>query len=248
MMMLDPRLDRLALALDTSDWPVYVRWCRYFGPRVGVLKVGLEAFTRWGTKAVEVARRDANRLFLDLKLHDIPNTVGAAVAAAKEHGVDYLTVHSAGGPAMLEAATSEAGTTVQLLAVTLLTHLDRAALAELDLPGDGTRRAKRWAATARRSGCAGAVCSPLELGELRAENPSPFLLVTPGVRPAGAAQNDQKRIATPAAALHAGADLLVIGRPITRSADPERALAALAAEMGRAVASGRGPESPERPD
>ena len=231
--MLNKSLDRLALALDTSDWPTYLRWCRYFGPRVGVLKVGLEAFTRWGLRAVEMARRDANGLFLDLKLHDIPNTVHGAVAAARDQGVDYVTVHSAGGPAMLEAAQAAAGDSLKLLAVTLLTHLDREALVTLDMPGDGARRVKRWAAMARRAGCAGVVCSPLELTALRVENPPPFLLVTPGIRLGEGEAHDQRRVSTPTEALQSGADLLVVGRPVTRAADPERALEALAQEMGR---------------
>lgn len=229
--MLDDSLRRLALALDTSDWPTYIRWCRFFGPRVGVLKVGLEAFTRWGLRAVEVARRDANGLFLDLKLHDIPNTVHGAVAAARDQGADYVTIHSAGGMAMLEAAQSAAGEAVELLAVTLLTHLDQEDLRALDMPGDGHRRVQRWAAMARRAGCAGVVCSPLEVGDLRAENPRPFLLVTPGIRMSEESVHDQRRTSTPGEALESGADLLVVGRPVTQAADPERALESLAQAM-----------------
>ena len=229
--MLNNNLRRLALALDTSDWPTYLRWCRYFGPRVGVLKVGLEAFTRWGLRAVEVARRDANALFLDLKLHDIPNTVHGAVIAARDQGADYVTVHSGGGPAMLQAAQQAAGDSLNLLAVTLLTHLDREALSALDLPGDGNRRVKRWAALASQAGCAGVVCSPLEVADLRSENPAPFLLVTPGIRMSQDDSDDQRRTSSPAAALGAGADLLVVGRPVTRAADPERALGLLAEQM-----------------
>jgi len=233
MSMLNKSLSRLALALDTSDWPTYLRWCRFFGPRVGVLKVGPEAFTRWGLRAVEVARRDANGLFLDLKLHDIPNTAHGAVAAARDQGADYVTVHSAGGPAMLEAAQAAAGDSLKLLAVTLLTHLDREALMTLDMPGDSHRRVKRWAVMARRAGCAGAVCSPLEVAELRDEIARPFLLVTPGIRLGEGDTHDQRRTSTPTQALQSGADLLVVGRPVTRAADPERALEALAQEMGR---------------
>ena len=229
--MLNDNLKRLALALDTSDWPTYVRWCRYFGPRVGVLKVGLEAFTRWGLRAIEVARRDARRLFLDLKLHDIPNTVQGAVAAARGHGADYLTIHSGGGPAMIEAAVDAAGESLDILAVTLLTHLDRETLMSLDLPGDGSQRVRRWAMLANRAGCSGVVCSPLEVNDLRYENPPPFLLVTPGIRMRSADSHDQRRVSTPTDALRAGADLLVVGRPVTRAADPERALEALAREM-----------------
>lgn len=227
----DP-LDRLALALDTSDWQTFMRWCRFFGPRVGVLKVGLEAFVRWGTRAIEVARRDARGLFLDFKLHDIPNTVAGAVTAAKGHGADYLTVHASGGAAMLEAAREAAGGKVKLLAVTLLTHLDRQALMDLDLPGDGSARVMRWAQMAEHCDCSGVVCSPLEVSTLRSTLPRTFLLVTPGVRLRPVGDDDQKRTATPAETIRAGSDLLVVGRPITRAADPERALEEFARHIG----------------
>lgn len=196
------------------------------------MKVGLEAFTRWGLRAIEVARRDARQVFLDVKLHDIPNTVLAAVAAARDHGADYVTVHSAGGREMLAAASAAAGPSVKVLAVTLLTHLGQEDFNALDLPGDGAVRVRKWAALAREAGCAGVVCSPLEVGDLRRENPRPFLLVTPGIRSETVPGDDQQRIATPGVALRAGADLLVVGRPVTRAADPEAALEKLAREMG----------------
>ena len=225
------RLERVAVALDTAEWATFERWCALFGPRVGVLKVGLEAFVRFGSPAVAAARATGARVFLDLKLHDIPNTVAAAVAAARELGVDYLTVHAGGGPSMLEAAARAAEQRVAILAVTVLTSLDERELVRLALPGSARARALGWARLARDAGCAGVVCSPQELPSLRPELPPPLLLVTPGIRPAGAAAGDQKRTATPAAALAAGADLLVVGRPLTRAADPEAALAALAAEL-----------------
>lgn len=216
---------RLAVALDTADWPTYRRWCALFGPRVGVLKVGLEAYLRWGPAAVREARAHGRKVFLDLKLHDIPNTVAGAVAAARELGVDLLTVHASGGPAMLEAAASAAGEELKLLAVTLLTHLDRESLAALDLPGESARRVAAWVELARSAGCRGAVCSPLEAETLRRRHPAPFLLVTPGIRFGPTAEgDDQRRTASPETALAAGADLLVVGRPLTRSADPELAL------------------------
>ena len=224
-------LDRVALALDTNDWPTFVRWCRFFGPRVGVLKVGFEAFGRWGLRAIEVARRDSRSLFLDFKLHDIPNTVRGAVTAAREQGADYLTLHVSGGQPMMEAATDAADGKIRLLGVTVLTHMDRDTLIALDLPGDSTLRVKRWAALAKRSGCAGVICSPLEVAELRAENPLPFLLVTPGIRRASIEGDDQRRTATPSEALRSGADILVIGRPITGSPDPARVLEEIAAEI-----------------
>ncbi len=228
-------LSRVAVALDSPDREEIQRWARLFGPRVGVLKVGLEAFVRWGPAVVEEVRAQAAAVFLDLKLHDIPNTVAGAVAAARDLGVDYLTVHAAGGPAMLAAAVAAGGGRLRLLAVTLLTHLDAAALEALDLGADGSARARAWAALARQAGCAGAVCSPLEAGILRREAPPPFVLVTPGIRFGGAA-DDQRRVATPEAALAAGADLLVIGRPLTRAADPGRALAELERRLGAAAA------------
>lgn len=226
-------LDRLAIALDTSDWETFETWCELFGPRVGVLKVGLEAFVRWGHEGVAVARRHARRVFLDLKLHDIPNTVKGAVLAARDSGVDLLTVHAGGGTDMLEAAQEVAGDRLAILAVTVLTHLDETALEALSLPGSGLSRAESWAGLARAAGCSGAVCSPLEAEALRELCPPPFLLVTPGIRFAAVAGqgDDQERIATPGDALRAGADLLVVGRPITRAADPEAALQRIVREI-----------------
>ncbi|MCB9378884.1 MAG: orotidine-5'-phosphate decarboxylase [Holophagales bacterium] len=224
-------LERVAVALDTADRREFEAWAELFGPRVGVLKVGLEAFVRWGPDAVAVARRHARGLFLDLKLHDIPNTVAGAVASALELGVDYLTIHAGGGPAMIEAAARAAGERLTILAVTVLTHLDEGELERLGLPGTPAERALAWVLLAREAGAGGAVCSPREVGALRGAAPPPFRLVTPGIRPAGSSADDQRRTATPAAALAAGADLLVIGRPLTRAAEPEAALAALASEL-----------------
>ena len=225
-------LDRVAVALDTNDRATFERWCAFFGPRVGVLKVGLEAFVRWGPPALEIARRHARGLFLDLKLHDIPNTVAGAVRSAREFAADYLTIHGAGGPAMIAAAAEAAEGKVALLAVTVLTHLDEETLERLELPGGSSRRVLLWARLAREAGAAGVVCSPLELAALRAAEPPPFKLVAPGIRPAGAAAgDDQRRTASAAAAIAAGADLIVIGRPLTLAPDPEAALAALDREL-----------------
>ena len=165
-------LGHVAVALDTGDREQFDAWCKLFGPRVGVLKVGLEAFVRWGPDAVETARRHADRLFLDLKLHDIPNTVAGAVRSAQSLGADYLTVHVSGGRPMLEAAVDAADGQVGLLGVTVLTHLDAAALRELDL-GSGDVRVAIWASLAAEAGCAGVVCSPREVIDLRAAHPRP---------------------------------------------------------------------------
>jgi orotidine-5'-phosphate decarboxylase len=222
----------VAVALDTADWRTFEHWCGVFGPRVGTLKVGLEAYVRWGPRAASVAVDTGAEVFLDLKLHDIPNTVAGAVTAARSLGVRYLTVHAAGGRPALEAAVEASAGEIDLLAVTVLTHLDEAVLEELDIGGPAGRRVEGWAELASSAGCAGAVCSPLEVGALRRRIPAPFLLVTPGIRPAGGSTtDDQRRVATPARALADGSDLLVIGRPLTRAADPEAALEALEQEL-----------------
>jgi orotidine-5'-phosphate decarboxylase len=170
-------------------------------------------------------------VFLDLKLHDIPNTGAGAVAAAAALGVDYLTVHAGGGEAMLRAASAAAPGRLRVLAVTVLTSLDDEALRGLDLPGGVEQRVERWTRLALEAGCAGVVCSPVEAARLRPLAPRPFLLVTPGIRGAGEDAGDQRRTASPREALADGADLLVIGRPLTRAADPLAALDRLAAEL-----------------
>ncbi len=226
--------ERLAVALDTADWDTFQRWCKLFGPRVGVLKVGLEAWSRFGPSSVAVARETGARVFLDLKLHDIPNTVAGAVRALCAYEIDLVTIHAAGGPAMLEAAVEAAAGRIAVLAVTVLTHLDAAALSALDLPGPALERVEVWSDLASAAGCAGVVCSAVELSTLRARHPRPFLLVTPGIRPTGAAADDQRRVASPAAAIRDGSDLLVVGRPLTQASDPLAALEDLLAEVAGA--------------
>ena len=229
-------LRRLAVALDTSDWDTYCGWIDRFGPQVGVLKVGLEAYTRWGTEAVKRARVGAQDLFLDLKLHDIPNTVAGAVGAAADLGVDYLTVHAAGGPAMLESAAAAAEERITLLGVTVLTHMDEAELAAVGMTGTLSGRVGHLARVAADAGCGGVVCSPRECGSLRSAHEPPFRLVVPGVRPLLLdGGDDQRRTATPREALEAGADLLVIGRPLTRAEDPEAALSRLVDQLQSAI-------------
>jgi len=238
-------LDQVAVALDTNDRATFERWCAFFGPRVGVLKVGLEAYVRWGPPAVEIARRHARAIFLDLKLHDIPNTVAGAVRSARELDVDYLTLHAAGGPAMIAAAVEAADGRVAMLAVTVLTHLDEPTLELLDMPGGSSHRVLLWAHLARAAGAAGVVCSPLELAALRAAETRPFKLVAPGIRPAGhgspgsSTSDDLRRTATAATAIATGADLIVIGRPLTQAADPEAALVALTSELAGSSRSAR---------
>lgn len=227
--MTETRLERIAVALDTDDRDTYSDWCRLFGPRVGVLKVGPRVVLRWGRDAVREAAATGADVFLDMKFHDIPSTVAGAVGAAKELGVTYLTVHAGGGRRMLEAAAEEAGDEVRVLGITVLTHLGADDLRDLDLPGEAGDRVLSWARSAKAAGCAGVVCSPLELATLRARLGPELLLVSPGIRfDSVAVADDQRRVASPSAALRAGADLLVIGRPLTQAPDPEAALAALA--------------------
>jgi len=236
-------IDHLAVAVDVSEWEGAIALVRRLAGHVGTVKIGLEAFTAHGPAFVEEVREAGVPVFLDLKLHDIPNTVERAARNCARLGVRLLTVHAGGGGAMLEAAragveggTPAGGKRPLVIAVTVLTSLDEAALAALELPGGAAARARRWAELARRSGCDGAVCSPHEAAALRAATAPDFVLVTPGIRPAGEASGDQKRVATPAAALAAGADLLVVGRPITGAADPVAAADAIVAELCGAVA------------
>jgi orotidine-5'-phosphate decarboxylase len=229
---------RLAVALDVSSRASALDLARALAGHVGVIKVGLEAFTAHGPAFVDEVGATGTPVFLDLKLHDIPNTVERAARNCARLGVRLLTVHAGGGEAMLRAARAgaEAGTASGLerplvIAVTVLTSLDDDSLAALDLPGGAMARALRWAVLARRSGCDGAVCSPRAAAALRAATAPDFVLVTPGIRPAGEASGDQKRVATPVAALAAGADLLVVGRPITGAADPAAAADVIVAEL-----------------
>jgi len=228
--MSSERLEHLAVALDTSDWLEFDAWCGRFGPRVGVLKVGLEAFVRWGPEAVKRAHQTGARVFLDLKLHDIPNTVAGAARMAADLGASYVTVHASGGRRMIEAATGAVPGRLGILAVTLLTHLDTSDLAELSLPGEVRERVVRLARMAVDGRCAGVVCSPLEVVELRSTLPTDIEIVTPGIRLTDEpGDDDQRRVATPEQALSDGADLLVVGRPLTRAGDSGAVLARLAA-------------------
>jgi orotidine-5'-phosphate decarboxylase len=239
----------LVLALDTDDLDQALDWAERAGPAIGMVKVGLELYCAHGDRAVRAMADEGHRVMLDLKLHDIPATVARAVGAAAELDIELLTVHALGGPAMLAAAVDAAGDRVAVAAVTVLTsHTET----ELDAIGleDAGATAERLARLALAAGCPALVCSAREAPGLRALAGPGVQLVCPGVRarPAPDADvapqdppvvsDDQARVATPAEAVVAGADWLVVGRPITRAADPAAAAGAL---LDQALAARAGP-------
>lgn len=191
-------------------------------PHVGGLKLGLEFFSANGPAGVREMAAIGLPIFLDLKLHDIPNTVGKAVAALAPLAPAVLTVHAAGGRAMLQAARAAAGPATKVVAVTVLTSLDSADLAEIGVNSSSADQVARLAGLARSAALDGIVCSGVEVAAARASWPEGFFVV-PGVRPGGAAEADQKRVMTPRDALAAGASMLVVGRPITAAPDPAAA-------------------------
>lgn len=226
---------RLAFALDYPTLVAARRAGELVRDSVGVLKVGLELFVREGPAALRLGEELGCELFLDLKLHDIPETVERAVRAAADHGVRYLTVHASGGNKMLEYAVRGARDSgLILLAVTVLTSLDEQDLRELGFsatPGELVSRLARQAW--ERAGIRGFVCSADELADLRGALGNEAVLVTPGIRPAGPSGDDQKRVATPARAIRAGSSLLVVGRPIRDATDPAAAARLIADEIAR---------------
>lgn len=235
-----PANRRLITALDVPDRDRALALATALGPAGGFVKVGLELFSAAGPPVVTALRALGRDIFLDLKYHDIPNTVAAAARQAARLGASLCTIHAASGRAALQAAAAAlateppgpAGQRPALLAVTVLTSLSAADLEEM-APGGGTLSARlaRLAVLAWDSGCDGLVCSAADLPDLRRVlGPEP-LVVTPGIRPATGATDDQKRVATPRQAAAAGADFLVIGRPVTQAPDPAAALAAVAAEF-----------------
>jgi orotidine-5'-phosphate decarboxylase len=226
----------IAVALDAPDLETAARWAGLVTPHVSTLKIGLELYLRYGPEVVASVRGASGvQIFLDLKLHDIPATVAAGARAVARLHPALLTVHAAAGPAAIRAA-AEASPGTKVVAVTVLTSLGEADLRRIGLAGPASDAVRRLAVLAVESGASGLVCSPQEVAAVRAEVGDDILLITPGVRPAGADTHDQARVATPEEALQAGADLLVIGRPITGAADPGAAAAAIAASLRRAEA------------
>lgn len=213
-------------------------------PQVTFWKVGLELFVSSGSNILKVLQEREKRIFLDLKFHDIPNTVAGACAAAARYGVDLITIHATAGKAALQAAQSEIeankapGSDPKLIAITVLTSLSARSLAfELKIPLELPEYALEMAMLAKESGLGGAVCSPHEVTQLREVCGKDFVLVCPGVRPAWAAVGDQQRVMTPGQAMKAGATYLVIGRPITAADDPGAAFERICEEIEAASVS-----------
>jgi len=235
----------LIVALDFPTAKAAMALAERLDPQQVRVKVGKELFTSAGPALVESLQARGFSVFLDLKFHDIPATVAGACRAAAELGVWMLNVHASGGRAMLEAARNavetSAGKHPLLIAVTVLTSLDAAALQEIGCTAAPQAQVERLAALAAASGLDGVVCSAQEAALLRERQPS-LLRVTPGIRPAGTAHDDQRRVLTPAEALAAGADYLVVGRPISAATDPAAACAAVLAEIA-AVPSTSAPRS-----
>ena len=241
------KTDRLIVALDVSSGTHAQRIVGQLGDCVRFYKIGMQLYTAEGPEIVREFVRSGRKLFLDLKYHDIPNTVASAVREAAQLGVSMLTVHASGGKKMLAAAVeaarsaSRSGTgcnsdsdVLKILAVTVLTSMDQNDLNQVGVPGAVMDQVLRVASTAREAGCSGVVSSAHEAKVLRKEMGDNFLIVTPGVRPAGSESADQARVVTPAEAIAAGASHIVVGRPITAAKDPAAAARQILEEMQNA--------------
>jgi orotidine-5'-phosphate decarboxylase len=227
-------MDRVIVALDVSTADEALRLADTLHGAVAGFKVGSQLFTAAGPDLVRTLAAREDKVFLDLKFHDIPNTVAGAVRSAASLGARLLTIHAQGGPAMLAAARSALESVTnppELLAVTMLTSMDAAQLVTVGLDRSPAEQVEILARMGMAAGIRGFVCSPEEVGKLRALTGPSGVLVIPGIRPAGAETGDQKRVATPADALRNGASYLVVGRPITQAPQPAAAAAAILREM-----------------
>jgi orotidine-5'-phosphate decarboxylase len=230
--------DKLIVALDLPSGSAATQMAERLQGHVGLFKVGSELFTAEGPVTARYLITTGHKVFLDLKFHDIPNTVRAAAREAAELGVSLVNVHASGGRKMMEAALEGVRSAVQpqpagtkVLAVTILTSLEAQDLAEMGISGTPMEAVVRLARLAQTAGLDGVVASAREISAIRQACGPDFLIVTPGIRPASSATNDQARIATPASAIAAGANYLVVGRPITSAPDPVAAADAIVAEM-----------------
>ncbi len=231
--MLDSR-DRLIVALDVPSATQARQIVQAIGEAVTTYKIGTQLFTAEGPEMVRDLVSSGRKVFLDLKFHDIPNTVAAAVRSAAEVGVTMLTVHASGGSKMLKAAAEAAKQSAgnpMILAVTVLTSMSDSDLQEIGVSDNVLAQVLRLGALARSAGCGGLVASAQEARDLRRELGEDFEIVTPGVRPAGAAVGDQARVLTPGEAIRAGATRLVVGRPVVESNDPAKMASEILEEM-----------------
>lgn len=219
----------LIIAMDVDTIEEAGRLADVLRPHVGAFKVGMQLFNSEGPAVIRFLKEKNVPVFIDLKLHDIPNTVAAAAKALTGHGVSIINIHAAGGRAMMQAAAAAVREEAErlnlirplLVAVTVLTSIDQEVFnSQIGIPGTIADRVTAWAAMAQEAGLDGVVASPREIVAIRAACGKEFVIITPGVRPAGAAMNDQKRVMTPAEAVRQGATYLVIGRPITEAPDP----------------------------
>lgn len=220
----------LIVALDVSTASAARELVARIGKAAGAYKVGLQLFTAEGPGFVRELVASGHKVFLDLKLHDIPNTVAKAAKSASQLGVDLLTVHAAGGSEMLRAAVEAAGRT-SILGVTVLTSFDEPDLRETGISASIADQVLRMASLAKEAGCGGVVSSARETALIRKTMGPDLAIVNPGIRPAGAALDDQERVATPASAIAAGATYIVVGRPITQAEDPAKAAEKIVLEM-----------------
>jgi orotidine-5'-phosphate decarboxylase len=227
---LAPR-DRLIVALDFPSQAKALALVSALSGSISIYKIGLQLYTAAGPAIVQAVAATGAKIFLDLKLHDIPNTVAKAVAAAGELGVAMLSVHLSGGSAMLKAAGEAKPPHLSLLGVTMLTSATQETLGEIGVAAEMPEHVLRLAELGQQTGIDGLITSPREVGLLRQRLGSEIVLVTPGVRPAWAAADDQKRFTTPREAIKNGADYLVIGRPITAAADPRAAVERIVEEL-----------------
>jgi orotidine-5'-phosphate decarboxylase len=228
--------ERLIVALDVSSSAEAQKIVSSLGGAVQIYKVGMQLYTAEGPPIVRDLVASGRKVFLDLKYHDIPNTVAAAVREAAQLGVAMLTVHASGGTKMLKAAAEaarEKSAGLQVLGVTVLTSMDDLDLNEIGVQGPVADQVIWLASLALEAGCAGVVSSAHEVNALRAKLGGEFLAVTPGVRPAGAAQGDQARVVTPAEAIASGATHIVVGRPITAAKNPAAEAATILQEIAR---------------
>lgn len=227
-------MTELIVALDVSSLEEAEQAVDRLGDQVSWFKVGKQLFTCEGPAIVKMLKARGYKVFLDLKFHDIPNTVAQAVYASLKIGADMVNFHASGGSKMIRAALEKCRPEfpdAQLIAVTVLTSMDQETLDEVALAGTPAQAVSRLAAVAKKGGADGIVCSAWEIEKIKAELGADFKVVVPGIRPAGAAVDDQKRIMTPAQAAALGADYIVVGRPVMQADDPAAAVAAILAEL-----------------